>query len=120
MASLVARTSQLPGLSANKFNLCRIANGVHKRINLTKRWHGGPKVESSAPTVQITFINPHPATARLQGTQKNDGDDKLTVEAKVGETLLQTAQRHDIDLEGACEGGKRIIMIMIFFFSSKT
>jgi ferredoxin len=29
---------------------------------------------------------------------------KKTVQARVGETLLQTAHRNDIDLEGACEG----------------
>lgn len=29
---------------------------------------------------------------------------KLTVEARIGETFLQTAHRHDINLEGACEG----------------
>jgi ferredoxin len=28
------------------------------------------------------------------------------VDARVGETLLQVAQRNDIDLEGACEGGE--------------
>ncbi len=38
------------------------------------RWHGGPD------------------------------ETKKTVQARVGETLLQTAHRNDIDLEGACEG----------------
>lgn len=55
-----------------------------------KRWHGGPTVSEDAPTVSITFLQP---------------DDTLkTVDARVGESFLQTAHRYDIDLEGACEG----------------
>ncbi len=79
----------------------------------TIRWHGGgSNIDMNAPTIPITFINPHPAVARLmkggQGENRsNEGNiDKITVDARVGETLLQTAHRHDIDLEGACEGGK--------------
>jgi len=65
------------------------------------RWHGGPKVSSDAPTVPITFINPHPSERTNTSEEEIP---KLTVEAKIGETLLQTAQRNHIDLEGACEG----------------
>jgi ferredoxin len=52
------------------------------------RWHG-PGVSSDAKTITITF---------LQGTARAE------VLARVGESLLQTAHRNDIDLEGACEG----------------
>ena len=55
------------------------------------RWHGGPKVSRDAKTINLTF---------LQG----DGETHKKVQAKVGETFLQTAHRNDIDLEGACEG----------------
>lgn len=54
------------------------------------RWHGGPSVAADAPTVTITFIQPD--------------ETKKQVQARVGETLLQTAHRNEIDLEGACEG----------------
>jgi hypothetical protein len=54
-----------------------------------KRWHGGPKVADAAPTVNIVFLQ---------------GETRKEVSAKVGESFLQTAHRHDIDLEGACEG----------------
>ena len=60
------------------------------------RWHGGPKVGSDAPTVPISFINPHPS--------QTDSGGEITVDAKIGESLLQTAHRFSIDLEGACEG----------------
>ena len=43
-----------------------------------------------APTVTITFVQPDESTK--------------VVQARVGESLLQTAHRNDIDLEGACEG----------------
>ena len=51
----------------------------------------GPKIASDAPTVNITFTLP-------------DGTTKRTVQARIGESLLQTAHRNEIDLEGACEG----------------
>ena len=56
------------------------------------RWHGGPKVSSDAPTITLTFIQPDETTKQVQ--------------ALVGESFLQTAHRNDIDLEGACEGGR--------------
>ena len=55
------------------------------------RWHGGPTVSADAPSISLTFLQP-------------DGETKQTVTAKVGESFLQIAHRHDIDLEGACEG----------------
>lgn len=54
------------------------------------RWHGGPTVQHDAATITVTFLQP-------DGTPRS-------VEARVGESLLQTAHRHEIDLEGACEG----------------
>ena len=56
------------------------------------RWHGGPTVPADAPKVNVTFVQP-------------DGETRTEVQALVGESLLQTAHRNDIDLEGACEGG---------------
>ena len=56
------------------------------------RWHGGGPGKD-APTVQITFLQP-------------DGVTETPVLARVGESLLQTAHRNEIDLEGACEGGE--------------
>jgi ferredoxin-2, mitochondrial len=56
------------------------------------RWQtAGPKIGADAPTVNITFQLP-------------DGTTKRTVQARIGESLLQTAHRNEIDLEGACEG----------------
>lgn len=98
--------------TAQKVSSCSIRSCIRSSkpsgINFAIRWHGGPKVEKDAPTVQITFVNPHPATTRLKGGASDD-DNRLKVDARVGETLLQTAHRHDIDLEGACEGGKVFI-----------
>lgn len=54
------------------------------------RWHGGPKALKDAPKIQVTFLQPD--------------NSKKVVDAIVGESLLQTAHRNDIDLEGACEG----------------
>jgi len=69
------------------------------RIHYTAiRNHGGPSIPKDAPTIQITFINPKPSQA------KRGQDEKLTVEARIGETVLQTAHRNDVALEGACEG----------------
>ena len=67
------------------------------------RWHGGPSVASDAPTISVTFLQP-------------DGKTKVTVDAKVGESLLQTAHRNDISLEGACEGGKSEVVSHSFDF----
>ena len=45
----------------------------------------------SAQTIHITFVD-------LEGN-------RARVPALVGQTLLQVAQRHKVDLEGACDGG---------------
>jgi hypothetical protein len=47
-------------------------------------------VGEEAAIINFSFLQP-------------DGITKA-VQAKVGETLLQSAQRYDIELEGACEG----------------
>jgi hypothetical protein len=57
-----------------------------------RRWFtAGPVVAADAPTVPIRFI-------------KSDGS-SVVVDARVGESLLQTSHRCDVGLEGACEGG---------------
>lgn len=65
----------------------------HNNNNLSKRWHGGPHVDHDhTHSVHVTFV---------------DGDGKpikADADAYVGESLLQVAQRNDIELEGACEG----------------
>ena len=69
------------------------------RQGMSIRWHGGPKIGADAESISITFQNPHPSSS-----SSVDDTELKVVEAKVGETMLQTAQRNDIDLEGACEG----------------
>lgn len=63
------------------------------------RNHGGPSIPADAPTIHFTFVNPHPSQAK-----KGEPLEKLRVEARIGETILQTAHRNNVDLEGACEG----------------
>jgi len=60
---------------------------------LHKRWHGGPHVDHDhADLIHVSFVD-------------HDGNPvKPDVDAYVGESLLQVAQRNDIELEGACEG----------------
>eukprot|EP00569_Conticribra_weissflogii_P002520 CAMPEP_0171347630 /NCGR_PEP_ID=MMETSP0878-20121228/28504_1 /TAXON_ID=67004 /ORGANISM="Thalassiosira weissflogii, Strain CCMP1336" /LENGTH=190 /DNA_ID=CAMNT_0011851729 /DNA_START=73 /DNA_END=645 /DNA_ORIENTATION=+ len=52
------------------------------------RHHGGPG--PSTPTIPLSFLNPDSTTT--------------TISARLGETLLQTAHRTGIEMEGACEG----------------
>jgi ferredoxin-2, mitochondrial len=59
--------------------------------SITARWHGDSSVPHDAPTVNVTFLQP-------------DGTTRITVPARIGESLLETAHRNEIDLEGACEG----------------
>mmetsp|Transcript_596 Transcript_596/g.1841 ORF Transcript_596/g.1841 Transcript_596/m.1841 type:complete len:183 (-) Transcript_596:561-1109(-) len=66
-------------------------------VAASKRWHGGPSVSADSPTVNVVFVD----------TTTSSGDnapETVTVSARVGETLLQTAHRHKIPVEGACEG----------------
>lgn len=63
---------------------------LRRRPFQSTRWHGGPSVSADARSINVTFLQPD--------------DTKRTVTARVGETLLQTAHRHEIELEGACEG----------------
>jgi len=65
----------------------------HSIQTIHKRWHGGPHVDHAhADAVHISFID------------KDGNSVKAHVDAYVGESLLQVAQRNDIELEGACEG----------------
>jgi ferredoxin len=52
--------------------------------------HHGDGHGPNAPTINLTFINPD--------------DSQTTVSARIGESLLQTAHRTGIEIEGACEG----------------
>jgi len=71
--------------SAFSYNMCICSPARCKQI----RWHGdGPG--SDAPTIQLTFVNPDESETKIS--------------ARVGETLLQSAHRTGIEMEGACEG----------------
>jgi len=64
-----------------------------KTTTTTKRWHGGPHVDRDhAESIHVTFVDGEGKTIRENA------------DAYVGESLLQAAQRNDIELEGACEG----------------
>mmetsp|Transcript_23621 Transcript_23621/g.33142 ORF Transcript_23621/g.33142 Transcript_23621/m.33142 type:complete len:166 (+) Transcript_23621:48-545(+) len=89
MLRLPLQISYKRGMSAFSNNFGRMGRSPVK-LTSAVRWHGGPSVSKDAPTVNVVFILP-------------DGNEK-TVQARVGESLLQTAHRHDLDLEGACEG----------------
>lgn len=90
---IVLRIRQPPSLSRSIVSAFRGArsHGSILSTQSTIRWHGGSAVPEDAPTVNVTFLQP-------------DGTTHLTVAARVGESLLETAHRHGIDLEGACEG----------------
>lgn len=73
------------GIKLSPVFASRTTLGNNKQI----RWHGdGPGPD--APTVQLTFINPD--------------DSETKISARVGETLLQSAHRTGVEMEGACEG----------------
>jgi hypothetical protein len=67
-------------------------------VAVPRRWHGGgggdgdgdANTSGDAVFVHISFLQPDDTTR--------------TVEARVGDSFLQVAHRHGIDLEGACEG----------------
>eukprot|EP00542_Grammatophora_oceanica_P021305 CAMPEP_0194040348 /NCGR_PEP_ID=MMETSP0009_2-20130614/12369_1 /TAXON_ID=210454 /ORGANISM="Grammatophora oceanica, Strain CCMP 410" /LENGTH=169 /DNA_ID=CAMNT_0038683465 /DNA_START=142 /DNA_END=651 /DNA_ORIENTATION=- len=80
----IAATRSTPPQASSTIRLARATP------SLSFRWHGGPAVADNAASVQITFL-------------QQDGS-KRNVEARAGESLLQVAHRHEIDLEGACEG----------------
>lgn len=58
------------------------------------RNHGGGTRPADSPQITLTFIDPKLPT----------DEQSKSVTAYVGETLLQVAHRHGIDIEGACEG----------------
>jgi len=87
--------------------LAAIARNHHRHpfatpVIATVRWHGGPTVPPDAPTVTVTFIDPSVSSSSDDAGGGKSG--RLSVSARVGETLLQTAHRHKIPVEGACEG----------------
>ena len=69
-------------LSTTSCTYNKILNTKYVRRNLST---------VSAQTIHITFVD-------LEGN-------RAKVPALVGQTLLQVAQRHKVDLEGACDGG---------------
>jgi ferredoxin-2, mitochondrial len=87
--------------SANSTTNMRLLLRIHRSVlksgrpklpSNAVRWQtAGPKIAADAPTVNLTFKLP-------------DGTTRRTVQARIGESLLQTAHRNEIDLEGACEG----------------
>ena len=76
----------------------RITDGRNSTsTNIIKRWHGGPHVDHDhADVVHINFVLP------------DDEETVMTIDAYVGESLLQVVHRNSskygIELEGACEG----------------
>eukprot|EP00533_Pseudo-nitzschia_delicatissima_P014337 CAMPEP_0197279382 /NCGR_PEP_ID=MMETSP1432-20130617/20018_1 /TAXON_ID=44447 /ORGANISM="Pseudo-nitzschia delicatissima, Strain UNC1205" /LENGTH=215 /DNA_ID=CAMNT_0042745917 /DNA_START=200 /DNA_END=847 /DNA_ORIENTATION=- len=66
---------------------------VSPPFTTTVRWHGGPDIDHHhADSIHVSFVDA-------------DGNFlKEEVDAYIGESLLQVAQRNDIELEGACEG----------------
>ena len=84
------------GLSKANLILAKTRQQISRATNKNARWHntGGP---TSGASVNVVFLQP-------------DGETRTAVQAFVGETLLQTAHRNEIDLEGACEGGTSILL----------
>jgi ferredoxin len=76
------------GLSAARL-VARQVVTTNKKIGPV-RWHGGPTLAKDAPSISVTFIQPD--------------NSRKSVTARVGESLLQVAHNHEIELEGACEG----------------
>jgi ferredoxin len=68
-----------------------VSQAVKTTRPITKRWHGGSSAAADAQEIKVFFL--------LQ-----DGETKKEVTAKVGDSFLEVAHRHEIDLEGACEG----------------
>eukprot|EP00112_Aurelia_sp_Birch-Aquarium-sp1_P003461 Seg1388.5 transcript_id=Seg1388.5/GoldUCD/mRNA.D3Y31 product="Adrenodoxin mitochondrial" protein_id=Seg1388.5/GoldUCD/D3Y31 len=71
----------------------------HNKLTKSREWFGVRKTAergfktseiAAKKTVSITFLD-------------RDGD-KIKVQANVGDSLLDVAKDHDIDVEGACEG----------------
>jgi ferredoxin len=68
-----------------------VSQAVKTTTPIIKRWHGGSSAAADAHEIKVSFL--------LQ-----DGETKTEVTAKVGDSFLEVAHRHEIDLEGACEG----------------
>lgn len=74
----------------------RVAGIVSNRIQGRSIRQNGGSVLTPEKTVTITFIRP-------------DGKERTEAKAFVGESLLRAAQRNDVELEGACEGGRFLL-----------
>uniref|UniRef100_A0A7S3G9G4 2Fe-2S ferredoxin n=1 Tax=Palpitomonas bilix TaxID=652834 RepID=A0A7S3G9G4_9EUKA len=68
----------------------RDSNMLHRSLHRTAAVRHGADIPADAPDVRVTFVDP-------DGTRHD-------VVAKAGMNLLQVAHRHDINMEGACEG----------------
>ncbi|KAL7548456.1 hypothetical protein ACHAWF_011736 [Thalassiosira exigua] len=83
------RPHSLPGFVTSSASARNNLHCSPVALGAQVRWHGdGPGPD--APTVNVTFVNPD--------------DSQIEVSARVGETLLQTAHRTGVEMEGACEG----------------
>jgi len=80
--SIITPLSSLSSLSYETNNKILLNTKYIRRRNLST---------VSSQTIHITFVD-------LEGN-------RARVPALVGQTLLQVAQRHKVDLEGACDGG---------------
>jgi 2Fe-2S ferredoxin len=71
--------------------------GTNNKILLNTKYIRRNLSTVSSQTIHITFVD-------LEGN-------RARVPALVGQTLLQVAQRHKVDLEGACDGGGSPIQV---------
>jgi ferredoxin len=77
-------------VTPNNAKLIQSRLGVAAKLPIQQIRHHGDGPGPDAPTINLTFVNPD--------------DTQTTVAARIGETLLQTAHRTGIEIEGACEG----------------
>jgi hypothetical protein len=83
-SKILSKSRHIGAIMANK----PMIEGTNLSQTL-RRFHPAVRVSN---TVKVTYIDPM-------------GDEK-TVDAEVGKNLLDIAHDHNIELEGACGGGK--------------
>merc|ERR1719263_1824577 len=72
---------------------------------LPKRHIGMIFRAASRPTSAVSLQALHRHFSSFNITfASSDGDNVLTVSAKSGQTILEVAHEHDVDIEGACGG----------------
>lgn len=54
-----------------------------------------PAAAAGKKTIKVTFVKP--------------SGDRVTVDAPVGDSMLEVAHANNIDIEGACWGGRRVM-----------